>query len=85
MDLDGVRLLGWREWPEAAGGRPAAAPRSAGEGSRFCVWLPWRAAAPAAPVAPAAQEGRTMPGSTAPSTPEARAPGAPALPRRAED
>jgi hypothetical protein len=23
MELDGVRLLGWREWPEAAGGRPA--------------------------------------------------------------
>ncbi len=29
MELDGVRLLGWREWPEAAGARPAAARRGA--------------------------------------------------------
>ena len=29
MELDCVRLLGWREWPEAARAKPAAAGRGA--------------------------------------------------------
>ena len=74
----GLGLSLVRRLAELHGGTVGVASR-AGAGSRFCVWLPWRAAATAA------QEGGTTPGSTAPSTPEARAPGAPALPRRAED
>ena len=74
----GLGLSLVRRLAELHGGTVGVASRLAA-GSRFSVWLPYRAAAPAA------QEGRTMPEGTAPSTPEAMASAAPAPPQRAGD
>jgi CheY-like chemotaxis protein len=58
----GLGLSLVRRLAELHGGTVGVASRP-GAGSRFCVWLPYRAAAPAAQV------GRTAPEGTAPSTP----------------
>jgi len=58
----GLGLSLVRRLAELHGGTVGVASR-AGEGSRFCVWLPWRE------VAPAAQEGGRAPEGTAPSVP----------------
>jgi PAS domain S-box-containing protein len=58
----GLGLSLVRRLAELHGGTVGVASRP-GVGSRFCVWLPYRTAAPAA------QEGRTMPEGTAPSVP----------------
>ena len=72
-DGTGLGLSLARRLAELHGGTVGVASRP-GAGSRFSVWLPYRAAAPAA------QETRAVLEVTAPSTPEARAPGAPAVP-----
>ncbi len=69
----GLGLALVRQLAELHGGTVGVMTR-AGAGSRFSVWLPWCEAAPAV------QEGGTVPGSTAASTPEVRAPAEPALP-----
>ena len=69
----GLGLSLVRRLAELHGGTVGVASRP-GAGSRFSVWLPYRAAAPAA------QETRAVHELTAPSTPEAMAPGAPAVP-----
>ena len=62
----GLGLSLVRRLAELHGGTVGVASR-AGKGSCFCVWLPWREAAPAV------QEGRTMPQVSAPYAPERRA------------